>query len=59
MKIQIMTAVIAGTLSLIPGSPVCGRVLGANIVNTSAPASVSIVNSRDLMIQGASETAPV
>ena len=55
MKIQITTAVMTGILSLIPGSPV----LAANIVNTSAPASVSTVNSRDLIIQGASETAPV
>jgi hypothetical protein len=55
MKIQITTAVMTGILSLIPGSPV----LAANIVNTSAPASVSTVNSRDLMIQGASETNPV
>ncbi len=55
MKISITTAVITGILSLIPGSPA----LAANIVNTSAPASVSTVNSRDLMIQGASETAPV
>jgi hypothetical protein len=55
MKIQITTAVMTGILSLIPGRPV----LAANIVNTSAPASVSTVNSRDLMIQGASETNPV
>ena len=55
MKIQIATAVVSGILSLIPGSPV----LAANVVNTSAPASVSTVNSRDLRIQGASETAPV
>jgi hypothetical protein len=55
MKIQIATAVMTGILSLIPGSPV----LAANIVSTSAPASASTVNSRDLMIQGASRTAPV
>jgi hypothetical protein len=55
MKIQITTAVLTGILSLIPSSPV----LAAKIVNTSAPASVSAVNSRDLIIQGASETAPV
>ena len=55
MKIQITAAVITGILSLIPGGPV----LAANIVNTSAPAAVSTLNSRDLMIQGASETAPV
>ena len=41
MKIQITTAVIAGVLSLIPGS------------------ALRAANSRDLMIQGASETAPV
>lgn len=55
MKIQITAVVITGILSFISGSPV----LAANILNTSAPASVSTVNSRDLMIQGASETAPV
>ncbi len=53
MKIQITTAVITGILSLIPGTPV----LAASIVNT--PAQVSTLNSRDLMIQGASETAPI
>ena len=55
MKIQITATVIAGILSLIPGSPV----LAANIVNTSASVSVSTVNARDLLIQGASETTPV
>jgi hypothetical protein len=59
MKIQTTTAVITGILSLIPGSPVCSRLSAANIVNTPAPTSVSTVNSRDLMIQGASETAPL
>ena len=54
-KIQITTAVITGILSLIPGS----AALAANIVKTSAPALVTTVNSRDLMIQGASETAPI
>jgi hypothetical protein len=55
MKTQITTAVITGILSLIPGIPA----VAANIANTSAPASISTVNSRDLMIQGASENAPV
>jgi hypothetical protein len=55
MKIQITTAVLSGLLSLIPARPV----LAANIVNTSAPASVSRLNSRDLMVQGASETATI
>jgi len=55
MKIQITTAVITGILSLLPGGPA----IAANIGSVSARASVSAVNSRDLMIQGASETAPV
>jgi hypothetical protein len=55
MKLQITTAVITGILSLTPCSPV----LAATIANTSTPASVSTLNSRDLMIQGASETAPL
>ncbi len=59
MKIQISTAVITGILSLIPGSPLGGRVLAAKLVNASAPATVSTVNSRDLMIQGVSESAPL
>jgi hypothetical protein len=55
MKIQIATAVMTGILSLLPGSPA----LASNIVNSSTPASVSTVNSRDLVIQGVSETARV
>jgi hypothetical protein len=55
MKIEIAAAVITGILSLIPGSPA----LAADIAGTSSPASVSKVNSRDLIIRGASETAPI
>jgi hypothetical protein len=55
MKIQITTAVLTGILSLIPSSPASA----ASIVGTPAFASVSRLNSRDLMIQGASEIAPV
>jgi hypothetical protein len=55
MKTQIAIAVMTGILSLNPGSPA----LAANIVNTSSPTSVSTVNSRDLIIQGASATAPI
>jgi hypothetical protein len=55
MKIQIATAVVSGILSMIPGS----ALVAAPIANTSVAASVSTVNSRDLVIQGVSETAPV
>jgi hypothetical protein len=59
MKIQITTTVLTGILALIPGSPVLSPVLAANIVKASAPASAGTANSRDLMIQAASATAPV
>jgi hypothetical protein len=55
MKIQITTAILTGILSLIPASPA----LADSIADTSAPASVTRLNSRDLMIKGASETAAV
>lgn len=55
MKIRIATAIVTGILSLIPASPA----LAANVVNTAASGPVSTVNSRDLIIQGAAETAPV
>jgi hypothetical protein len=55
MKVHITTAVITGILSLLPGIPA----LAANTLSIPASASVSTVNSRDLIIQGASETAPV
>jgi hypothetical protein len=46
MKFQIATAVLTGVLSLAPASPALAT-------------TVSRLNSRDLMIQGASETAKV
>ena len=55
MNVPITTAVMAGILSLIPGSPA----FAGNIVETSAPRLISTVNSRDLIIQGALETVPV
>ncbi len=55
MKIQITAAVITGVLSFISGSPA----MAANIANTTASGSISTVKSRDLIIQGEAETAPV
>ncbi len=55
MNVPTATAVMAGILSLIPGSPA----FAGKIVNTPASESISTVNSRDLIIQGASETVPV
>jgi hypothetical protein len=55
MNVPITTTVMAGILSLIPGSPA----FAGNIVKTSAPGLVSTLNSRDLIIQGASESVPV
>jgi hypothetical protein len=55
MNVPITTAVMAGILSLIPGSPA----FAGKTVRTSPSGSISTVNSRDLIIQGASETAPV
>jgi hypothetical protein len=55
MNVPITTAVMAGILSLIPGSPA----FAGSIIKTSAPGLVSTVNSRDVVIQGASETVPV
>jgi len=46
MKFQIATAVLTGVLSLMPASPALAT-------------TVSRLNSRDLMIQGASETGKV
>jgi hypothetical protein len=56
-KIQIMTAVLTGILALTPASPV----LASDNVATSAPAAASVIrlNSRDVMIEGVSETARV
>lgn len=55
MNVPITIAVIAGILSVVPGSPA----LAGTIAKTSAPKLVSTVNSRDVVIQGASETVPV
>ncbi len=55
MNVPIATAAMAGILSLIPGSPA----FAGKIVKTPASGSISTVNSRDLIIQGASETGPV
>ena len=55
MNVPITTAVMAGMLSLIPGNPA----FAADVAKTSAPGLISTVNSRDLIIQGASETVPV
>ena len=55
MNVPITTAVMAGILSLIPGS----SAFAGNIVKTSTPGLVATVNSRDVIIQGASETVPV
>jgi hypothetical protein len=55
MKIQITTAVMTGILSFISGSPA----VAANVANTSASGAISTVNSRDLIIEGEAETAPV
>ena len=55
MNVPITTAVMAGMLSLIPGNPA----FAGDVAKTSAPGLISTVNSRDLIIQGASETVPV
>ena len=55
MNVPITTAVMAGMLSLIPGNPS----FAGDVAKTSAPGLISTVNSRDLIIQGASETVPV
>ncbi len=55
MNVPITTAVMAGILSLIPGS----SAFAGSIVKTSTPGLVATVNSRDVIIQGASETVPV
>ena len=55
MNVPITTAVMAGMLSLISGNPA----FAADVAKTSAPGLISTVNSRDLIIQGASETVPV
>jgi hypothetical protein len=54
MNVPITTAVLAGILSLIPGSPA----FAGNSIKTSPP-GLSTVNSRDLIVQGEAETAPV
>jgi hypothetical protein len=53
MKLQITTAVLSGLLSLTSAGPA----LAANTVGTPVPASVSMLNSRDLVVNGASESA--
>ena len=55
MNVPITTAVMAGILSLIPGSPA----FAGKIVKTPASGLISTVNSRDLIIEGASEAVPV
>jgi hypothetical protein len=55
MNVPITTAVMAGMLALIPGNPA----FAGDVAKTSAPGLISTVNSRDLIIQGASETVPV
>jgi hypothetical protein len=55
MKIQITTAILTGMLSLIPAIPA----FAADMVSPSGSASVTRLNSHDLMIQGASDTASV
>src|SRR5579863_296693 len=55
MKNVIAAAVLSGILLLIPASPV----LAASIVNNSVSASVTPLNSRDLMIETVSGAATV
>jgi hypothetical protein len=55
MNVPITTAVMAGILSLVSGSPA----FAGSIVKTSEPELVSRANSPDLVIQGASKNVPV
>jgi hypothetical protein len=59
MKIQIATVLLTGILSFMPATPALAADTVTTGVSASGPATVTILNSRDLKIEGASQSATV